>query len=72
MTRAYAPKNEKLFDQGLNTRREVLGSNTSRCVDQKTQRISTLICRSCGPNIVGEMYGTGQERKTFARFLISP
>lgn len=26
MTRAYAPKNEKLFDQGLNTRREVLGS----------------------------------------------
>ena len=25
MTRAYAPKNPELFDQGLNTRREVLG-----------------------------------------------
>ena len=26
MTREYAPKNQELFDQGLNTRREVLGS----------------------------------------------
>ena len=26
MTRAYAPKNQELFDQGLKTRREVLGS----------------------------------------------
>jgi 4-carboxymuconolactone decarboxylase len=26
MTRAYAPKNPALFDQGLSTRREVLGA----------------------------------------------
>jgi len=26
MTRSYAPKNQDLFDQGLKTRREVLGS----------------------------------------------
>lgn len=26
MTRAYAPKNQELFDQGLSTRREVLGA----------------------------------------------
>lgn len=26
MTRAYAPKNQQLFDQGLATRREVLGA----------------------------------------------
>ena len=26
MTRAYAPKNQALFDQGLSTRREVLGA----------------------------------------------
>ena len=26
MTRAFAPKNQELFDQGLATRREVLGT----------------------------------------------
>ena len=26
MTRPYAPKNQELFDKGLSTRREVLGS----------------------------------------------
>jgi 4-carboxymuconolactone decarboxylase len=45
MTRAYAPKNPALFDQGLSTRREVLGAEyVDASIQNATDFNSSCMC----------------------------
>jgi 4-carboxymuconolactone decarboxylase len=44
MTRAYAPKNPALFDQGLSTRREVLGAEYVDASIQNARMNSSCMC----------------------------